>query len=380
MIESQLRALYEQTAGSEPPPSLVDPVLARQRGRTRYRWRRAGIASAPVLAAAAVAAVILATGAAPPIPGLGGAAPSASRTPVAGRSQPPGYPARAPRRFNPLIPYASFGWLPAGLSLLSGGTGRAQMYLTAGPEPGHSTLALTVYSADRCQLTHAQLSCAASASGGQTAQITGNAPAIHGHRAYWADGYLAWQYARHGWAWLSLPARAGSQQRRIAAEVADHVRYGLATVPLLTFPAQLTGVPRSWQVSRVRFVQHAGVLRASQYALTAGPAVLSAGSGEFRPGLPFLTTDPATAHGSCYFYPHGQSTREVINGFRVTVNRFPARHGSPPEQQLCAASADGLAVFIAEIGGHPAIGVAAVFEHLLLLGTHSVDWTRAPIG
>jgi hypothetical protein len=379
MVESQLRALYEQIASSEPPPSLVDPALARRRGRIRHRWRRAAIAGGPLAAAAAAAAAILLTGTATLIPGTGGTAPATSVAPAAGRPQ-PGSPARAPRRFNPLIPYASFGWLPAGLSLLSGGTGRAQMYLTAGPQPGHTALTLTVYSADRCKLTHARLSCAASASGGQTAQITGSAPAVHGHRAYWAHGYLVWQYARHGWAWLSLPARAGSQQRHFAVEVADHVRYGLATVPLLTFPAQLTGVPPSWQVSSVLFVQHAGVLRASQYALTAGPAVLSAGSGEFRPGLPFLTTDPATAHSSCHFYPHGQSTREVINGFRVTVNRFPALRGSPPEQQLCAAKADGLAVFIAEIGTHPALSVAAVFEHLVLLGTFPSDWTRAPIG
>jgi DNA-directed RNA polymerase specialized sigma24 family protein len=102
---------------------------------------------------------------------------------------------------------------------------------------------------------------------------------------------------------------------------------------------------------------------------------LAAGSGEFRPNIPFLGTDPATSHSSCHFYPNGQSTRRVIDGYKVVVNHWPG------EQQLCAAHAHGLAVFIAEIGGHPAISVIALFEHhLRLLGANPANWTKAPIG
>ena len=104
MTEPQVRALFNQIADGEAAPSRVDTQLALRRGRARLRWRRACVASAPVLAAAAVAVVALAVAAGP---GGSGAGPAAAG------------PA-APRQFNPLIPYVSFGWLPAGQSLSQG--------------------------------------------------------------------------------------------------------------------------------------------------------------------------------------------------------------------------------------------------------------------
>jgi hypothetical protein len=242
------------------------------------------------------------------------------------------------------------------------------MYVNAGPHPGKTVWSLTFYSAGRCQLSAAQkeMDCSYSASGGQTASITGRAPAVRGHRAFWAGGSLIWQYARGGWALLSFPSRHG------ALKVAAHVRYGVGAAPSIVFAAQLTGVPRTWQVSSVAYRPDAGMLRASQYSLTAGAVALAAGSGEFRPNIPDLATDPATSHSSCHFYPNGQSTRRVIAGYKVVVSGG---------QQLCAAHAHGLAVFINDAGSHPAIGVIALFEHhLRLLGANPANWTKAPIG
>ena len=292
MVESQLRELYEQLASSEPPRSRADVGRAVSRGRRRFRVRRAGIASAPVVAAAAVVGVILAVGAAPGIPARVGTTPSVGSSPR------PAQPVQAPSRFDPLIPYASFGWLPAGQALMSGGTGRTEMYVKAGSHPGKTVWSLTLYSAGRCKLSAAQkeMDCTYSASGGQTASITGRAPAVRGQRAFWAGGSLIWQYARGGWALLSYGARHD------ALKVAAHVRYGEGAAPPIMFPAQLTGVPRTWQVSSVAYRPDAGVLRASQYSLTAGAVVLAAGSGEFRPNVPDLDTDPATSHSSCHFY------------------------------------------------------------------------------
>jgi hypothetical protein len=368
MVEPQVRELFEQLASGEPPPSRVDIALARGRGRKRLRWRRAGLAGAPVLAAAAAAAVVLGTGAAPGLPAQTGTTPSASAPPAAG-------PARAPSRFNPLVPYASFGWLPAGQSLLSGGTGRAQLYLTAGL-PGKPAFSLSLFSAGRCQLTTAtgKLDCAASASTGLLTDVIGPAPAVRGHRALWVSGYLAWEYARGGWALLAFPAHG----RRDALKVAAHLRYG-ATTPIV-FPAQLTGVPSRWQVGGVSFLPDAGILRASQYALTAGPVALSAFGGEFRMNVPFLTVDPATSRSSCPSYPGGRSAREVIGGYRVTVTHLPATPGNQPEQHLCAADAGGLAVLLSVNGRHPVQSAVTVFRHLRLLGPDPADWTTAPIG
>ena len=114
MIESQVRALFTEIADREPARSQVDIQLARRRGRARLRWRRACVAGASVLAAAAV--VVLAVGVGPVRLGSG---------PPAGR------PA-APRQFNPLVPYLSFGWLPAGNSLVAGDARPELMALVAG--------------------------------------------------------------------------------------------------------------------------------------------------------------------------------------------------------------------------------------------------------
>jgi hypothetical protein len=286
MVESQLRELFGQLASSEPPPSRVDIGLARSRGRrSRLRVRRAGIAGVPVVAAAAVAGVILAVGAAPGLPARFGTTPSAGTSPRTVQ------PAQAPSQFNPLIPYASFGWLPAGQVLVEGGTGRTEMYVHAGPKPGTDVWSLTFYSAGRCTLSVTQrtMDCTANRDGGQTASITGRAPAVSGHRAFWANGTLVWQYARGGWALLSFGSRHD------ALKVAAHVRYGEGATPPIVFPAQLTSVPRTWQVSSIEYLPDAGVLRASQYSLTAGAVALAAGPGEQRPNIPrLLGANPAS--------------------------------------------------------------------------------------
>ena len=61
MIEQQIRDLFAETAGREPPTrSQVDLDLARRQGRTRLRWRRAIVAGSSLLAAAAVTALLVA--------------------------------------------------------------------------------------------------------------------------------------------------------------------------------------------------------------------------------------------------------------------------------------------------------------------------------
>ena len=78
-----------------------------------------------------------------------------------------------------------------------------------------------------------------------------SAPAVRGHRAFWAGPYLVWQYARGGWAGLILPypyyfqrlpktVKPGTINRgavkREAVKIANHVRYGAPTPPLV-FPS-----------------------------------------------------------------------------------------------------------------------------------------------
>ena len=392
MIESQIRALFTEIADGEPAPSQVDIQLARRRGRARLRRRRACVAGISVLAAAAV--VILAMGVGPVRLGSG---------PPAGR------PA-APRQFNPLVPYLSFGWLPPGNRLTAGDARPEVVALVAARNPNaRNPWNLIVYAAGQCHLTRpaGELKCSTAALEGFNAQISGPAPAVQGHRAFWAgpapisglppalqhrrarasrgkaDSYLVWQYARDGWAGLVLPTANATKltaaqreaYKQDAVKIANHVRYGAATPPLV-FPAQLTGLPSRWRVGSVYYQPDGRLLRASRFALTTGTPDLGADGGlEYQTNLPNFGIDPATFYRN--FCPTSGS--EIINGYRVVVTNPVS--GTLPNESLCAANADGLALQIALQGAHPPISVASLFgDHLRLLGTNPANWTTKPIG
>jgi hypothetical protein len=397
MIESQVRALFTAIASSEPGTSQVNTQLAHRRGRARLRWRRAGVAGAPIAAAVAVAAVVLAVGA---------AAPHRPAGPVSTGPS-------APRQFNVLAPYLSFGWLPPGISMVQGGTGRQMVWQTAGHTlaPGLDWSPATQWSvnvdaAGKCHLTNApsgthtsstaprpgpsvppgtrELTCSTPAQKGNPIAITGRAPAVGGHRAFWggAHTYLVWQYARNGWAEMSLPFILNNPAKRAAAQrdavkIASQIRYGAATPPLL-FPVQLTNLPSRWRVSSVTYQPYGKALRARSFSLGAGPPDLGFDGGlQYETGLPYFIIDRATRRtNGCYADPH-HSTKEVINGYRVVVtdDRIPGRH------DLCAGDAHGLSLYISLFGAHPAISVADMFgHHMRLLGRNPANWTSKPTG
>jgi hypothetical protein len=379
MIECQVRALFTEIASSEPGYSQVDTQLAHRRGRARLRWHRACVAGAPALAAAAVAAVALAVSAAGPArpgPGPVSAGPS------------------APRQFSPLDPYVSFGWLPAGISLVEGATSRQTVGLTAARKLDFPlSWTVSVDAAGKCRLVGPvkrpgwpparELRCSTPDQQGGGIPIAGRAPAVRGHRAFWAGPLLVWQYARNGWAELSMPLVRGDSaklqaERRDAVKIASEIRYGAATPPLL-FPVQLTGLPSRWQVTSLTYQPDAGVLRVGTYALGTGRPDLGAdGSLQYQTGLPYVLVDPAGPHTDrC---PAGQrgSTSEIINGYRVVEDQQPS--GTLVRHDLCAADANGLSLYISEFGAHPAISLADLFgHHMRLLGRHPADWTKSPI-
>jgi hypothetical protein len=223
-----------------------------------------------------------------------------------------------------------------------------------------------VYAAGQCHLTAStrELHC----SGVSAQRLTGQAPHVRGHPAFWAPSPywqgLAWQYARGGWAvlYLFFPARQSATWHCDALKVADHLRYGAHAAPPLAFPAQLTGVPASWQVNFVEYHPYRGLSQVFQYQVRTGQT----------PGYS-IVTQLASARTSCQTVERGQWAREVIHGYQAIVSR----QGS--FQTLCAPHADGLKVMI--IGdGFPGVDVAGLFRHhLLLLGTNPANWTRNPI-
>ena len=366
MIESQVRALFAQIADGEPASSQVDTRLARSRGRARLRWRRACMAGGSVLAAAAVAGLAVVVG------------------PVWPASGPPATGSAAPRQFSPLIPYASFGWLPAGQSLIEGGITPASSYMDAGPS-GDPWWTLAVYARGQCHLTGSAsvLNCP-----GAELPISQRAPDVAGHRAFWTSPGLVWQYARGGWARLSIPAPNLSavlhSKQGLAGQalkIASHVRYDVPT--RLVFPVRLSGLPSQWQVHNISYYEPAGgLLRADEYMLTTG-------SSRFHPRVgdtgvwtdaPYIIARPAPRKGTCSPHdPGSKTTSEIINGYRVVLKRFHL--GGLPVQELCEAHADGLWFDIQVFGAHPSIDAASLFrDHTRLLGTDPANWTTNPIG
>jgi len=373
MDEPGVRALLDQLAGDDPPPTRVSIDLARRQGRTRLRWRRAGMAGAPVLAAAAVTAIVVTMSAgagSPQVPAAGGSA-SASATPPASVSPSAGPSSSdAPRRFDPLTRYVYWGWLPPGQALVSGQTSAGEMYLTAGPRAGDVAWALDVYAGGRCTRSRQSLTCI-----NRTAQLTEPlrpGPVVNGHPAFWARGHLTWQYARGAWAWLMGPDGGTITGRAEAARVAGTVRFGTAAgAPGLAWAAQLTGLPAGWRIATTTFGPQSGRLLVRQFELAVAAK---------RPVTPSVTVAPASARSTCYFYPHGQSARTVLNGQRVTVNHLAVDRGDPPVQQVCAARDDGLAVFVSEMGARPALSAVELFrDHLRLLGANPVNWAASPV-
>jgi hypothetical protein len=368
-LEAKLRDHFEQVAGTEQPPGRVSIEAASRRGRTLLRWRRAWLAGTPLLAASAVVAVAL-TGALPTSEHRAGSHPPASHKPTQVRV--------APNRFSAQTPYASFGWLPAGERLASGGNGATADYLNAYAGK-HFTWQLWTYAAGACQLVSAsELSCELGSQETQFYPLAGRAPSVNGHRAFWLTAgspvqasrqhqAVVWQYASNGWAELAN-ANSEHQPSEDVLRIAAHVNFGGRHRQPVEFAAQLGNVPDTWQATASHFVVERGVLLAQQYTFSAQRS---------NPGdLPLMTT--SLGGGSCYFYPDGQSVRRTINGYHVVVTTIAAAAGRPANYQLCAADADGLHVFISADGGHPVITPVTLFRHMKLLGTDPANWTTDP--
>jgi hypothetical protein len=157
----------------------------------------------------------------------------------------PAVPVAAPRQFNPLVPYASFGWLPGGFSenaangigygsMFSSATGYLSL-LAADTAAGH-LLALEVFPRGGCDLTAAGAAAVLRAHGSVQVTCTTDAftfaaadaaPDVDGRPAVWVgpfpgiDQGIAWEYAPGAWAMLGnaiTPAADESHARRLAAE------------------------------------------------------------------------------------------------------------------------------------------------------------------
>lgn len=412
MDDNSVIALLKSITDPLEPASRVNIEAARRRGRRRQRLWHVGI---PALAAIAVAATVT-------VPrailsgGIERTAASGIPTVFAPHvAKHPAMPVSAPATFNVLVPYAAFGWLPAGYSepanwsSLIGelSSGPTELDLTAGSADG-GRVGLRVHARGAClpaakdpsrQPTSpppgsAQIPCLAGA--------TGRAPDVNGRPALWLDGgrAIAWQYAPDAWASVDYIAarkvtgadriklKAGTGKhtlppvtaatRAMAVRVASAVKYG-QRAPLL-FSFKLTRpLPAGWHLQEMDFYDLHGRLVAD--SLDAGPAVDTSA----------LAISATTPFYACN-YVSGQSsyvTRDGVNWeYRVLDD-----HIAKNVEMLCSMrKVDGLQVNIyldmapEEAGARPLPGSTqlggafGVYEKLRLLGTNPANWTTNPLG
>jgi hypothetical protein len=355
MSEPQLRAYFHQVADCEADRPPLDTQAAYRRGQVRLRWRRVRAAGSSVLAVAVLAGLALGVG--PLRPG--------HHSPAL----------QAPRQFNPLDAYLSFGWLPRGDKLVGGDVIPQTVALFA----GHKASDLEVWdmraiAAGQCRLRAQNLSCPPSVvvtPGGL--KLTTTAPRVQGHRAWWAGSYLVWQWAPNAWAMLSPPSEKPSQQdRRDAVKIARNVAYGAPTRPLL-FTLQLTGMPRKWHVGSVLWQVAAGRFQVTRFSLLVHPTQNVDGGLEFQTKLPYFTdiqvADPHAQHKICGLPPNQHFLGWP---FHLTFS------SNPVYQDLCTDSADGLAFHLYVAGSQPPISAENMLTHMRLLGNIPKNWSTEP--
>src|SRR5215470_592138 len=147
MDENELRSLLERVADADMPPSRVDIGRARRTGLWRWRLRRLGAPAASVSVVAVVIGLVV-SGA---LPGIG-----VSARPGPGTNIPTTHVRPPQPPFNPLVPYATLGWLPNGYSIAPPNNGdslmgRDEQQIDAVNGPANITV--MVFAPGDCRLT-----------------------------------------------------------------------------------------------------------------------------------------------------------------------------------------------------------------------------------
>jgi hypothetical protein len=383
------------------PASRVSIAAALRRGRRRQRLQVGASALAVVAVAAAVAVprIILSGNTARP------QAPGSPSSSAAGSVKQPAMPASAPATFNVLVPYAAFGWLPAGYSETDVPLGWGGL-LNSGPTEVQRA-AVTANGAMVTLAVDARGACAGKSDTCAPGTASAKAPDVNGRPAWWIfDGRgIVWEYAPGAWAHVFLPAgrqpplgvpggidparlssllaaneRAARQTPDLVLKIADAVRY--AQHRPLVFDVQLAGrLPAGWSLLQdMGFHVVDGRLLADGFSV--GPAADTS-------ALWIGATKPL---GYGCNYVSGQSSYVTKYGVNWEY-RVLDDHIAKNVEMLCSMQPiDGLDVNIyldmapEEAGAAPLPGsyqlggAFGVYTRLHLLGLNPANWTTDPLG
>jgi hypothetical protein len=355
-VRTMLRGLADTVDGS----ARIDLPLAAQQGRRSRRWRQMRISGSLLAMGAAIgliAAVLVVPGHRPV--GVAPAVPA---------------PLSAPAAFNPLVLYASFGWLPTGYVR---GT-KGQTFDSSGPSQlelfawkGHSPMTLEVYPAGACTLARGSLSCPFVKGG---LPVAGSAPKVNGRQALWLRGdFLSWQYAPGAWSVLDwgagVPAVPGASEEATVMHVATTVRYGESTP--LEFPYWMPRPPAKWGSYQIEFTERSGRNLALVTNWTERPAAA---------GGPMLqvVVMPEIPGDTC---PAVNATerRVTLDGASAVLEDLGGTPGNP---DVCAADVKGWTVGVGVVAyGKPTLSLSTVMDYARALRLHTADpaeWTTDP--
>jgi hypothetical protein len=361
-------------AGTEAPLARFDIDAAMARGLRGRRMRRARTGGS-VFAIGAVIGMAVAVLVVPGPAKAPATTPQVSSTaPVT--SQPTTAPGHVPRQFNPLVPYASFGWLPAGLAMIGAGqTENSNDATTLAASSKQGSFWLHVMATGGCGYIRTMLNCHWD-SGSVTGPLPLNdrAPAVNGRPAYWTGpGSITWEYAAGAWATLGggMNGTSTSADRALLHKVAAGVRYGYQTP--LVFPFWVGGLPAGWQPSTSYFTGSRPPVQAS--GLDLGPAE--------KPQAAQINVGPASGNSGCMFQKGDSYV--TLDGVKGIVQ------GSSFAQMLCISDLHGQAFTLLlslqyfsngvrkQVPGAASLGgVVALFKHLHLLGSQVSAWTTEP--
>jgi hypothetical protein len=279
-------------------------------------------------------------------------------------------PGDVPEQFNPLIPYASFGWLPTGYTTAGAGQSVAATNATTITANGgaQGEFWLHVMARGGCKDTGTTVNCHWN-SGDITGPLPLNkrAPDVNGRPAYWTYDGIMWEYAPGAWAVMTGPVG-----QALTLKVAAGVRYGDQTP--LTFPFWLSGTPANWQLEEGDYTDSAPPLDAA--TLQLGPVEM--------PQAASVSVTPAGGNSTWCQYQQGDSY-VTVGGIRALLTGYQT-YG----QSLCVSNLDGQTIVVQVATripgtGVPVPGAAAVggavglFKDLHLLGSQASNWTTDPM-
>jgi hypothetical protein len=388
--ETGVQTMLRRLADTAAPPARIDVGRAIRDGRRGKRWRQARIGGSVLAAGAAAGAAIALL----VVPGnrAAGLPPAAPVTARPAQTLAP-MPATVPARFDPLVPYASFGWLPGGYAL--GDTDRTEASSTTRDvqliaDHGTTLIDLDVHAKGACWHTGPAslpaVYCSNPLGGNGPDTAVSRAPDVRGRPAFWAVSYreggggaLVWEYAPGAWAAVEMlngkSAPPTAAERPLLSRVAATVRYGQSTP--LAFPYWVTGLPADWAVAVAGFSEPSPGLLAGA-SLSLGPRADSLA----------LTLDvqPAGSGGTCPFIA-GQASYVTLDGAKAVLRVLSGVGGW---ESVCATDARGFLIDNTLDIDEPNTstltpgeaglgGVLGISERVHLLGAADSGWTTDPL-